>query len=310
VATTRGVKALRSDLATEIEAYLVHCRSQGVKPSTIKHSYGYSLRAVLLPWCQNEGITSVADISQDTLERFAADLRDRTTRTGKPLSEATIWTYQKAANQLLRWHASEHATTAPRVRLHQPPGRKVDTLERDQIALMERTASTERDRVIVRLLADTGMRPGELVSITKGDLRHLGRRHYVRIRGNSSERDVPITSNMYNRLLALSLRDAGDPVFVGLRHDRRTGEHEPLTVAGVRQMLGALALDAGIPTVVNPYVFRHSACRWLLMSGQSTIVVEQILGHGSEAMIRHHYNTLGADDAHDRLMSVLRAERS
>ena len=78
----------------------------------------------------------------------------------------------------------------------------------------------------------------------------------------------------------------------------------------LRQMVGALALNAGIRSTVNPYVLRHSACRWLLMSGQSAIVVEKILGHGSEAMIREHYNELGTDDAHDRLMRVLRAERS
>jgi integrase len=310
VAGIRGVKTTRTDLAIEIEDYLIHCKSQGVKPSTIKHSYGYSLRAVLLPWCHQEGIGSVADIDQHTLERFAADLRDRTTRAGKPLSEATTWTYQKAANQLLRWYAEAHKTDAPNVKLRQPAGRKVTTLERTQIAHLERTAATERDRVIIRLLADTGMRPGELVSITKGDLRHQGRRHYVRIGGKTDERDAPITPEMYARLRALAPGGDDDPVFVALRRDRRTGEREVLTVPGVRQMVGALALDAGIRTVVNPYVFRHSACRWLLMSGQSTIMVERILGHGSEAMIRHHYNNLGAGDAHDRLMQVLRAEHS
>ena len=163
--------------------------------------------------------------------------------------------------------------------------------------------------MIIRLLADTGMRPGELISITKGDLRHVGRRHYVRIGGKADERDVPITGEMYDRLRALARGDDNDPIFVGLRRNRRTGEREGLTVPGVRQMVGALAIDAGVRKVVNPYVLRHSACRWLLMSGQSTIVVEKIMGHGSEAMIREHYNNLGSDDAHDRLMEVLRAER-
>ncbi len=303
------IKVARSDLATEIEDYLIACRSRGVSPSTIKHAYGYSLRAVLLPWCRDEHISSVADIDQPTLERFADYIRDRSTRSGAPLSESTVKTYHKAVNQLLKWYADEHSGTAPKVKLHKVPGRKVDILERDQIALLERTAATERDRVIIRLLADTGMRPGELVSMTKGDLRHAGRRHYVRIGGKTEERDVPITPEMYARLTALARGGDDDPIFVGLRRDRRTGEREALTVPGVRQMVGALALDAGIRTVVNPNVFRHSACRWLLMSGQSTIVVETIMGHGSEAMIREHYNALGADDAHDRLMAVLRAER-
>ena len=74
-------------------------------------------------------------------------------------------------------------------------------------------------------------------------------------------------------------------------------------------MIAALALDAGFKTVVNPYVFRHSACRWLLLSGQSTIMVEAIMGHGSEQMIREHCANIGSDDAHDRLIALLRAER-
>ncbi len=309
VARIKVVKTARSNLATEIEDYLIACRSRGVRPSTIKHAYGYSLRAVLLPWCRDEHIASVANIDQETLERFAANIRNRSTRAGTPLSVSTVKTYHKAVNQLLKWYADEHAGTAPKVKLHKVPGRKVDALERDQIALLERTAATERDRIIIRLLADTGMRPGELVAITKGDLRHVGRRHYVRIRGKTEERDAPITHELYARLTALARGGDDDPIFVGLRRNRRTGEREVLTVAGVRQMVGALALDAGIRTVVNPNVFRHSACRWLLMSGQSTIMVEKIMGHGSEAMIREHYNSLGADDAHDRLMAIIRAEQ-
>jgi site-specific recombinase XerD len=115
---------------------------------------------------------------------------------------------------------------------------------------------------------------------------------------------------MYARLKALVRGGDDEPIFVGQRRDRRTREHEALTVGGVRQMVGSVALNAGISSAVNPYVLRHSVCRWLLMTGQSTLVVEMILGHGSEAMIRGHYNDLGTGDAHDRLMRVLRAERS
>jgi integrase len=298
----------RSDLATQIEDYLRACRSRGVRPSTIKHSYGYSLRSVLLPWCAREGIGSVADIDARVLERFAVEQRERTTKEGKPLSEATVWTHVKSTNQLLRWWAAEHDGKAPQIRLRKPPGRKVDVLDRDQIAGLERAAVTVRDRVIVRLLADTAMRPGELVSITGADLHSAGRRHYVRVTGKTGLRDVPVTPEMFTRLRGLA-RGAHDPIFVGLRKDRRTGEHEALQVGAVRQMVSMLALDAGIRTTVNPYVLRHSACHWLLMSGESTIVVERIMGHGSEAMIRQHYANLGIADSHDRLMSLLRAER-
>jgi integrase len=308
--TIAFVSAPRNDLSAEIDAYLLYCLSRGVKLSTIKHSYGYSLVAVLLPWCRQEGITTVAALTQGALERFASAVRARTTRDGSPLTENTVWTYQKAANQLVKWYAELHDTVGAKVRLHQPVGRKVAILERDQIALLERTADTERDRVIVRLLADSGMRAGELVKITKGDLRRGGGRHYVGVGGTTAERYVPITPRMYARLKALSRGGDDEPVFVSLRRDLRTGQREALTVAGVRQMVGALGVNAGVGTTVNPYVFRHSACRWLLMSGESPLIVEKILGRGSEAMIREHYSELGNANAHDRLMQVLRAERS
>ena len=96
---------------------------------------------------------------------------------------------------------------------------------------------------------------------------------------------------------------------MSLRKDHRTGEYEPLTVNGVRQAIRDIGFNAGLRSAINPYVFRHSACRWMLMSGLSTIVVEAIMGHGSAEMIRRHYNQLGADDAHDQLLNLLRAER-
>ena len=113
---------------------------------------------------------------------------------------------------------------------------------------------------------------------------------------------------MYRRLQGLSRGD-DEPVFVGNRRDRRTGEREPLTVNGVRQMIRDLALNAGLRTVVTPYTFRHSACRWMLLSGMPTVEVAAILGHGSERMISEHYANIGREDAHDKLMALLRAER-
>jgi integrase len=303
-----AVKAPRSDLAAEMEDYLRACRARGVRPATIRDSYGYSLRGVLLPWCQSEGIVSAAGINTRTLEQFAGELRDRVTREGKPLSPATVWTYLKAANLFLKWYASEHDATAPKIRLHQPAGKKVDTLDRDQIRDLERAAPTERDRVIVRLLADTGIRPGELISITGADLRRSGNRHYVRVRGKTGQRDAPVSTALFARLRSLARSD-DEPIFVSLRNDRRTGKHEPLTVNGVRQALRDLGINAGIQSNLNPYVFRHSCCRWLLLSGQPTVVVEAIMGHGSAEMIRKHYANIGVDDAHDRLMTLLRAER-
>jgi hypothetical protein len=48
---------------------------------------------------------------------------------------------------------------------------------------MEDTARTERDKLIIRALADNWMRVGELVKLRKNDLVTQGRQHYLRVRG-------------------------------------------------------------------------------------------------------------------------------
>jgi hypothetical protein len=43
-------------------------------------------------------------------------------------------------------------------------------LSREEITAMEDAAATERDKLIVRVLADTGIRVGEMVNLTVHDL--------------------------------------------------------------------------------------------------------------------------------------------
>ena len=50
---------------------------------------------------------------------------------------------------------------------------------------MEDAALSERDKLIVRVLADTGIRFGELLGLRAGDLVERDRNHYLRIAGAS-----------------------------------------------------------------------------------------------------------------------------
>lgn len=294
-------------LQDSVEAYLRACRARGVKPATIRNQYGHPLRSVLLPWAGEHGISDPAQLDQDTVDRFIGELHDRPGRSGRKLAPASVWTYSKAVRQYLAWLGESNGHASARIHLRRPPGRQVDVLDRDQIRALERAAVAERDRVIVRLLADTGMRPGELCSIRGEGLIRSSRQNYARVNGKTGPRDVPVSGPLFRRLQALARRDR-DPIFVGVRRDPKTGEYEPLTPHGIGQMIGKLAEEAGIRTKVVPYTLRHSACRWMLLSGLSTIEVATIMGHGSERMIAQHYANIGKADVHDRLMQIIRAE--
>ena len=62
----------------------------------------------------------------------------------------------------------------------------------------------------------------------------------------------------------------------------------------------------GLKKRVHPHVFRHSAATHMLRRGMNPLLVAQVLGHTSLAMIQNVYSHLTATDAHLALMSALK----
>jgi len=179
---------------------------------------------------------------------------------------------------------------------------------------MEERANTERDKLIVRILGDTGIRLGELIKLTPSDLRIDGRKHYLRVHGKGGrERLVPIAPILARRIERYVQRNRRDTpssrLLLGLNRRAASGEYEALKESGVQQMIRTLAEDAGIRKRVYPHLFRHSFITWQLRTGTNPIVLTRIVGHESLTMINHVYANLTMDDAHDALMRSLLAEQ-
>lgn len=190
----------------------------------------------------------------------------------------------------------------------------VEILERDEIQRLEDAADSERDKLIVRVLADGGLRVGELVKLRMPDVTQHERSDYLRVRGKGGrERLVPLTPTPARRLRRYQERqrppDARtDRLFVARRRAARSGDYEPLTESGVQQLVRELGTKASIAKRVHPHLFRHSAATWMLRRGMNPLLVAKILGHESLAMIARTYSHLTVDDAHEALMAALRGD--
>jgi integrase len=81
-------------------------------------------------------------------------------RGGKegPLARQSVITYIRTVNQFLAWAA--RAGVIEQIKAKQPRAHRklVDVLSRQEMQLIEDVASRERDKLIVRLLAETGIR--------------------------------------------------------------------------------------------------------------------------------------------------------
>jgi Phage integrase family len=161
-------------------------------------------------------------------------------------------------------------------------GRKVQFLAEGLAGLMEPGAHLHRigvglhafdprdsirDRAILLVLLDTGLRLGELVRLSVGDVDLIEGRCRVMGKG-AKERVVPIGGrtrrSLRARVVTRRRAVASDPLFISRRGGR-------LTPRAVQQLVHRLASAVGISTRCSPHVLRNSFVRaFLAMAGTSS----------------------------------------
>ncbi len=303
-----------------VDDYLAACRARGLSPKTIRLAYGYPLKGVFVPWCGRTGILAPSNLTTRLLERFSADLMENGGKRGE-LSRNTVWSYVKAVRGFLAWAKAEGEDVDAEARLPKLPQRHIDVLTRDEVQRMEDIAESERDKLIVRLLADTGIRVGELVRLRERDVVEQSRTEaFLRVLGRSQGggakgdryRMVPLSPALAKRVHRYVAKhrpaDAtSDRVFVSRRRSQNGG-YEAISESGVQQMIRDLGERAGVRKRVHPHLFRHSAATFMLQRGMNPLLVAQVLGHTSLAMIQRVYAHLTPTDAHQALMQVFRSD--
>jgi site-specific recombinase XerD len=152
-----------------------------------------------------------------------------------------------------------------------------------------------RNAAIFTLLADAGLREGEVVNLRLDCLLLGGRKGRVVVKNAKGNKDraVPLDKDSLDMLKAwIALRPAcrSDALFVGVRGDSLQGR-------GIQKLVAQLARDAGIGHV-TPHQLRHTAAyRWMANGAQLNQVAE-LLGHSSIEVTRRytlpHYADLEA----------------
>ncbi|MHB8572616.1 MAG: tyrosine-type recombinase/integrase [Candidatus Dormibacteria bacterium] len=296
-------------LADLVEDYLSSCKARGLAPSTVNNVYGFSLREVFLRWCAEKEITTLAQLDQRAFDAMTSDMLARKTRWGEPLSKATVHTYVRTARQFLAWCEKDGEEVLAKPQLPKLGRKVIDVLSRDEIDKLEDHCQNERDRLIVRLMADTGIRVGELLALRPEDLiRAQDRRAFLKIQGKGSkERLVPIGPVLVRRLdRYLRTRPdevSGDRIFVANRKSPY-GDYPPLTKSGVLRITYQASERAKLKRRVHPHLLRHSFATEALRQGMGPVQLAQVLGHSGLRMIEQVYSHLTATDAYDAVLKV------
>jgi len=272
-------------------------------------------------------------ITRDQLIDFFAWLRDEylsepdgaAPRGQIKLAPKTILNIHTDLSGLWTWGVEEGFVSANIVRTIDPPDPKapvVETLTKDEIdALLgacdrgktwktrQLTASdrptADRDRALILLLLDTGLRASELNGVKFGDINMTA--NSIKVLGKGQKERLVYfgkrTAKALWKLLTPRLKDSkpDNLVFtVGAADDLRLMTRDVL-----RRLLVRIGERAGVANVY-PHRFRHTFAITYLRNDGDLFTLQDLLGHSDMAMVKHYARIAQTDcvKAHQKASPV------
>lgn len=166
-------------------------------------------------------------------------------------------------------------------------------LKEDELKALLETPRRMRDRLIIKLMYETGMRVGELAALTIGDVDlESGEITIQRAKRHEEGRKVPIVNSWTKTMLHDYIgtrKNRRDPLFV-------SNKRGPLSRRQVERLVSNYAERVGIePDKRHPHVLRHTHAVHALKSGIDLRTLQQNLGHSS-IEVTAIYLTMDIDD--------------
>jgi len=269
-------------LSKAIDGFLLGCRARRLSEHTLT-DYSRTLKRFL----EHVGDSPIADITTTQVSAFLAS---------QNFSEKTILNYHIGLAALWTWCIREGYAKFHIVRIVQrPKPQKIVVVPmseaeiRAMLGAVKRNA--DRNKTIILLLLDTGMRASELLGLDRKDIDLANRRLKVLGKGNKE------------RMLPFSARTASQ-LFRYLSDDETPNKPFPLTRTRLAHAIREIGARAGVD--VNPHRFRHTFAVTYLRNGGDPYTLQEILGHSTMDMVKEYLALaqVDLDTAHKRASPV------
>lgn len=264
-------------------------------------------------WLVGQGDPEFHHITPDHIRRFLA--------AQNGISKKTLLNYHTGLSALWTWAVGEGITATNIVhRVERPTPEKIAIVpltESDLKALLSVLGSSrsytrpgkresahalpnaDRDRAIILLLLDTGIRSHELAALRIHQVDLPNRRVKVFGKG-AKERSIPFSARtgqtLWRYLSSRPNDSAGDPLIITQTGARFTRDR-------LYHLLESIGQRAGVPQS-NPHRFRHTFAITYLRNGGDPYSLQIMLGHSTMEMVRRYLAIAQADlDAQHKIAS-------
>jgi integrase len=281
-------RAPRDRLDETIEDYLAQI-SLSLRPASVRSAAGILGRFAAFLHDEHPNVRCVAQIGRRQIESHKASLRSRQGRSG-PLAVATVRaalsTLRMFFERIIEWGWEDAPARVPIFAGDIP---KADEplpkfLDDPTFAVFMRAVRADPrplTRLVVELLARTGMRVGELCALEADAVVRIGETHWLRIPVGKlhNDRYIPLHPQLVELLAERSEGDGRNEHGLLLVNERG----EPLNRFIVTRMINRITKAAGIGHV-HPHQLRHTIATQAVNRGMSLEAVAALLGHRSMRM--------------------------
>jgi integrase/recombinase XerD len=276
--SVRDVNAAHWNEDAALEAAIFFWLDSKTSPHT-KAAYGRDIRS-WFTWCRENSVP-VDGARRADVDAWRGSLTGSAATVARMLAAvSSFYSYWMEEDLVAR----NPAANAKRPKVSTAPVSIALTLRQAHLLLGYIDGLADlRAGVIVRLLAETGMRVGELCGAGVTDLAMTGGHHVLWVtRKGGARQALPIATATHARVMDyLDGRTDGWIIHVR-RTERRQGDGR-MDRSYVRQLLRRLTREAGLPaevhTRMHPHVLRHSAATLMHADGVPVAEIQLVLGH-------------------------------
>lgn len=191
-----------------------------------------------------------------------------------------------ALRTFFRFISKRHRIANPMDAVNPPrrPKTRMATLEANELMMLLQLADGLREKAILTLIIDNGMRAGEVCSL----LKHNIKQETVIVCGKTGWREVPISDETRQLLLQVAATSPDEHVF--------RGHKGPLTRFGIYRIVSEHMRKAGIKgPKLGSHRLRHAFGKNFLVQGGDLRSLQEIMGH-TDIKTTQKYATLNLTD--------------
>jgi len=295
---------MSTSIKQAIDGFLLSCKVEGKSYGTIE-CYSDKLKGFLWYTTNYDWPDDIEAITTNHLREFLAYLRETPHRFNstcpramKPINSTTIQKYYRALSALFNWSVSEGILeTNSLVKIKVPRAEKkvvksLSSAEVNQLILhFGDSFDGVRNKAIILVLVDCGLRLGELLNLKLFDINM--EQQLIKADGKTGERVVRFGTTTKKALKKyLKLRDK-----VNGNNDSLWLTEKGITLkdSSVETMFIKLSKRTGIR--VHPHLLRHTFATMWLRNGGDSLMLQRLLGHTTLMMTNRYCQAVGCYDA-------------